>query len=207
MLATSTAQAQTSAGTAPLADASVEQLRDLLAGPAAGGSLTRSFRRTAPPSVDGLCPASDNSSGPGATATANSGGQGTRNLVAVPYSGRDAVGTDLAIQFAHNSDKLAPEGQALLGKLAQALNDPAVRGSRFAVAGHTDATGPDAINQELSCARALAAKRFLVGRGVAAERLSAYGFGSSRPLEAGQQASSINRRVELRRAAPGQAPS
>jgi outer membrane protein OmpA-like peptidoglycan-associated protein len=170
----------------PLADPSADELFDLLAAPPP--RATRAFARTAPPSTDGLCPAD----APDAAAT--------RNLAVVPYGGPQAPGADLAVQFALNSDTLAPEGRKLLAKLAGVLQSPQLQAARFAVAGHTDATGPEHVNLELSCARALSAKRFLVANGVAADRLSAYGFGSRRLLEPDVQASARNRRVEVRRA-------
>ena len=123
-----------------------------------------------------------------------------RNLEVVPYAGDTTPGVNLDVRFATASDALTKSDQALLDTLAKALKTPDLAKDRFAVAGHTDATGDDRINQELSCARALAVRRYLSGKGVALARLSAYGFGSTRPLEAGQADSSANRRVEIRKA-------
>ena len=54
---------------------------------------------------------------------------------------------------------------------------------------------------ELSCARAIAVRRYLVGKGVAEARLTAYGFGSVRPLAGEDSAvAAANRRVEVRKA-------
>ena len=81
-----------------------------------------------------------------------------------------------------------------------ALQRPELARDRFAVAGHTDTTGDARVNLELSCARALSARRYLAGKGVAESRLSAYGFGSSRLLPAQEPTASAQRRVEIRRA-------
>ncbi len=67
------------------------------------------------------------------------------------------------------------------------------------VEGHTDATGSDEFNLQLSRDRASSVRTALVGGGVEAGRISAEGFGESRPVAsndtgAGRQQ---NRRVEI----------
>lgn len=67
------------------------------------------------------------------------------------------------------------------------------------VDGHTDSTGSEVYNQRLSEERALSVKNALVSRGVDPYRITARGFGESRPIagnntEAGRQ---LNRRVAL----------
>jgi len=175
---------------APLADPSQDELRALLGAPPKVAT-TRSFTRTAPPSTDGACAGGDAS--PAA-------GGGTRSLGVVPYGGAGAPNVNLAIQFATGSDAIAAASQQVLDRLAAVLKEPDMAQRRFAVAGHTDATGEDRINLELSCARAIAVRKHLLKRGVAAERLSAYGFGSAKPLQQGAAESAVNRRVEIRRA-------
>jgi outer membrane protein OmpA-like peptidoglycan-associated protein len=187
-LAGGAAQAQSQP---PLAQTSVDALVAALS----GGPATRSFRRTQLPDVgSSLC------TGQGGGAPAATGGSNTRNLEVVPYAGDTTPGVNLSVQFATASDKLTKADQALLDTLATALKTPALAQDRFAVAGHTDSTGDGRINLELSCARALAVRKYLAGKGVAAERLSAYGFGSNRLLAADQPAAGVNRRVEIRKA-------
>jgi OmpA-OmpF porin, OOP family len=75
------------------------------------------------------------------------------------------------------------------------------------VGGHTDDTGTAELNRELSEARARAVMSWLVARGVEARRLTARGYGSSRPIadNATDEGRARNRRVEFlitRRAAP-----
>lgn len=67
------------------------------------------------------------------------------------------------------------------------------------VQGHTDERGPDWYNDRLSQDRANAVLEFLISRGVNRERLSAHGFGKSKPLveKNSEYAWSMNRRVEF----------
>lgn len=174
---------------APLANPSQAEFRQWLSAPTLA-PVARSFTRTAPPSTDGACAGNDRAPTPG----------GTRNLGVVPYGGAGVPSVNLAVQFSTGSDTVAPASQQMLDRLAAVLKEPELARKRFAVAGHTDATGDHKINLELSCARAIAVRQYLLKRGVAAERLGAYGFGSSKPLEEGAADSAVNRRVEIRRA-------
>jgi outer membrane protein OmpA-like peptidoglycan-associated protein len=173
----------------PLAEASVDALVAALR----GGPATKSFRRTQLPE------AGSNLCGAAPAAQPAAGGLG-RNLEVVPYAGDTTPGVNLSVQFTTGSDRLTPADRALLDKLAQALQSPALAQERFAVAGHTDTTGDARINLELSCARALAVRQHLGSRGVAVQRLSAYGFGSTRLLAPDDATAGVNRRVEVRRA-------
>jgi outer membrane protein OmpA-like peptidoglycan-associated protein len=67
------------------------------------------------------------------------------------------------------------------------------------VAGHTDSKGSDAYNMKLSQQRAEAVRNFLISRGVAADRLTAKGYGESQPVadNATEEGRFQNRRVEL----------
>ena len=148
---------------------------------------------------DGAHPASTNfdrcQAAAGSTASADS----NKKLVVVPYDGAHPASTDLAVNFDLGSDRLLPNGRLLLDKLAIALKDERTEQSRFAVAGHTDAVGSVCLNRELSCARAIAVKNYLVGKGISGNRLSAYGFGKDSPLDDAQPDAAVNRRVEIRR--------
>lgn len=175
----------------PLQDPSADDLRDALF-----PLSERSFTSTKPPSFDGSCPGA--AIGTAATAVP---ALRDKNLIDEPvgYGAAGVPHADLAIQFATNSDAISRSGKKVLDTLAAVLTEEGVTNVRFAVAGHTDATGLDKINLELSCARALAVRNYLIGRGVAAQRLGAFGFGSRKPLQPGVQASEVNRRVEIRR--------
>lgn len=68
------------------------------------------------------------------------------------------------------------------------------------VAGHTDSTGSDTYNQQLSERRAASVQRLLVQRGVQGSRVSIVGFGESQPVatNATPEGRQMNRRVEIR---------
>ena len=70
---------------------------------------------------------------------------------------------------------------------------------KVVVEGHTDSVGGKKKNQELSQARAESVRDYLVRRGVAAQRIEAKGFGSSRPVATNLTAPGRerNRRVEF----------
>ncbi|MDR3159373.1 MAG: OmpA family protein [Zoogloeaceae bacterium] len=103
------------------------------------------------------------------------------------------------VNFDFDSDVLRPESGAVLDdvvKLAQA--NP---GWKFEIAGHTDGRGTDAYNQSLSERRAASVARYLTQAGVTASRLTARGYGKTRPLipetNDSEAARAQNRRVEL----------
>jgi outer membrane protein OmpA-like peptidoglycan-associated protein len=176
------------AQTAPLRNPSVQELKAALSAPPAGGGLTRGFARTQPPTQDGLCTQNTPSA---ARST------GTRNLEVVAYAPQ-AAHVDLAVTFGNDSDALGASSRQMLRTLAQALKSPDLATRRFIIAGHTSDTGARERNMELSCARALAVRRYLLQAGVAPERISAYGFGPDKPLLPQDPAADDNRRVEIR---------
>ncbi len=94
---------------------------------------------------------------------------------------------------------LLPESQVTLDRVAASL--AAHPDLKVEVAGHTDSRGRRAANIRLSQARAQAVADYLVGRGIAASRLSAKGYGPDRPVgdNATEEGRARNRRVELLR--------
>jgi OOP family OmpA-OmpF porin len=177
---------------APLKDASVNDFIKLLGADDMDGS-SKAFKPTARPDANHRCA--------GQTGTARTAGSGnTKNLEVVGYADDTAPQAQLAIQFEYSSDRLLPNDKRLLDKLATALKSPQLQSARFAVAGHTDRSGSRDINLQLSCARALASKAYLEARGVAQDRLTAYGFGPDHLLSGFGADSPEHRRVEIRRA-------
>jgi OmpA-OmpF porin, OOP family len=102
----------------------------------------------------------------------------------------------LSVQFDSGSANISPTSRELLAKLGTAMNSPALAGQRFRIEGHTDATGDAETNQRLSTRRAQSVQVFLeANSGVATNRLSAMGKGSSEPIDAANPRAAVNRRV------------
>jgi outer membrane protein OmpA-like peptidoglycan-associated protein len=102
------------------------------------------------------------------------------------------------IQFATNKATIKPESHGLLDEITSVITShPQLK--RISIEGHTDSTGADARNQQLSEQRAKAVRDYLVQHGVSADRLTAKGWGKTKPIaenatEAGKEQ---NRRVEF----------
>lgn len=115
----------------------------------------------------------------------------------VPERSKPVDGFDLRVNFDYNSAVLTPAARANLAEFARALKDQRLAASQFVVEGHTDGTGSDAFNLELSMRRASSVVDYLKGHGVGPARLEAKGYGKQRPLVADPNAGE-NRRVETR---------
>ncbi|WP_037077087.1 peptidoglycan -binding protein [Neorhizobium vignae] len=114
------------------------------------------------------------------------------------------------VLFPVGGNELDPAGRVEMDKLAAALLDlakeiPAEINWVLRVDGHTDnspltGSGRYRDNWELSSARATSVVKYLISRGVPANRLVAAGFGEFQPLAQGDtpDARSQNRRIELK---------
>lgn len=105
---------------------------------------------------------------------------------------------NLFVTFESGSDRLTDQAMRNLDAFAAALLDPRLAGFAFEVQGHTDAAGAAEANQVLSERRAASVVSYLVGRGVAQDRLQARGFGETLPVMDDPN-HPRNRRVETRR--------
>jgi outer membrane protein OmpA-like peptidoglycan-associated protein len=105
---------------------------------------------------------------------------------------------DLEVNFDYNSDKIGPKATPQVTALGQALASTELKGGTFIVAGHTDAKGGDAFNQDLSERRADAVKRFLLEKyGIEASNLVTVGYGKTQLKNASDPLSGENRRVQV----------
>lgn len=105
---------------------------------------------------------------------------------------------DMRVQFEIDSAKLDAVGIALVDKLGAALSDPKLAAYRFEIAGHSDATGDGEYNLRLSTQRANAVRDYLIAKHrIAPERLTAMGYGSSKPVDTGNPIDPANRRVQV----------
>ncbi|NLC70679.1 MAG: OmpA family protein, partial [Desulfuromonadaceae bacterium] len=99
--------------------------------------------------------------------------------------------------FDINSATLKPGAYTELQRVSGVLNQ--YPQTTIQIAGHTDSTGSEAYNQQLSERRALAVKNALAGYNVNPGRMTTVGYGESQPVadnttEAGRQ---MNRRVQI----------
>jgi OOP family OmpA-OmpF porin len=101
------------------------------------------------------------------------------------------------VRFRSGSAELDPRSEPLLEQVAIALQG--TPDLRVRVEGHTDNTGPEELNEELSEQRAGRVRDNLVQRGVSSDRLEIRGEGESRPIAPNRTRAgrAKNRRVEL----------
>ena len=101
------------------------------------------------------------------------------------------------VLFATGKYSLMPDAREKLAKVAGILL--AYPGLDIQVGGYTDNVGGDEMNQKLSESRAGSVRDYLVQQGVAANSVSAKGFGNTLPVASNDNATGRqqNRRVEL----------
>jgi outer membrane protein OmpA-like peptidoglycan-associated protein len=122
---------------------------------------------------------------------------GSRFALAGTPKVRPGGGLDMLVTFRLGSAEMTPQAQAEARAFAQAMAAPQMAGMRFAIEGHTDATGARDRNMALSQARAQSVVDYLVGQGVDGARLTAKGYGPDRPIAGTRPTSPANRRVEF----------
>jgi outer membrane protein OmpA-like peptidoglycan-associated protein len=101
------------------------------------------------------------------------------------------------VLFDFNKSTLQPASDPVLQQILDLLKKNPTQ--KIEVQGHTDNVGGDAYNQTLSEARAKAIVTWLTQHGIAADRLTAKGFGKTRPIadNATDAGRAKNRRVEI----------
>ncbi|KRR07696.1 hypothetical protein CQ12_41150 [Bradyrhizobium jicamae] len=111
---------------------------------------------------------------------------------------KDKPKIDLEINFDYNSADISARSLPSVQALGRALTNNDLKGSTFVVAGHTDAAGGEAYNQDLSERRADAIKRYLVDKyGINGTDLVTVGYGKSKLKDASQPLAEVNRRVQV----------
>ena len=106
------------------------------------------------------------------------------------------------VSFDVGRSAIKPNFAPVLTHFATSLNQNQI--TAVTIIGHTDSTGSDSINNPLSYDRANSARDYLVGRGVAAQRIATDGRGSREPIadNSSAQGRGKNRRVEIYVAEP-----
>ena len=107
------------------------------------------------------------------------------------------------IHFDYDQDLVKPEDRPILDRKAEIMKaNPAVR---VRISGHADSRGSDEYNLVLGNKRALAARQYLIGRGVDGGRIDVTSFGEERPVDSAENeaAWAQNRRAEFEITAGG----
>ena len=96
-----------------------------------------------------------------------------------------------------DSHALNADSFAELDRLASFMSENP--GIKLEVSGHTDNTGTETYNLELSEKRAESVVEYLLGLGIETERLSAVGYGFYKPLSSNdtEEGRALNRRTEI----------
>jgi peptidoglycan-associated lipoprotein len=101
------------------------------------------------------------------------------------------------IHFDYDQDLIKPEDRPILDRKAEIMKaNPAVR---VRIGGHADSRGSDEYNLVLGNKRALAARQYLIGRGIDGGRIDVTSFGEERPVDPAENESAWaqNRRAEF----------
>ena len=85
------------------------------------------------------------------------------------------------IEFDFGKASLKPSSEAALKNLLAYMKWKLE--NKIEISGHTDNIGSEAGNITLSKARAEAVKKYLTNKGIAAARITTYGYGATAPLQ------------------------
>lgn len=110
---------------------------------------------------------------------------------------KDTGKATVYINFAVDKATIESSSNTVITEIAKMLKqDPSLR---LSIEGHTDNSGTEAHNQQLSEKRAEAVKNVLTKDGIESNRLSSKGLGQSKPIadNATEDGKAQNRRVEL----------
>jgi OmpA-OmpF porin, OOP family len=105
---------------------------------------------------------------------------------------------DKTVEFDSGSTKIKPQSYKVLDDITAILRD--APDAKIEIGGHTDNKGDDEKNLQISQRRAEAVKKYIVGKGIVADRLKAQGYGASQPLTDDESPKGLrqNRRIGFR---------
>lgn len=144
-------------------------------------------------------PAETKPSDAGAAGAEGDGGKGAASTTTqekAPEAEKITIVLD-SVHYEFDKSGLLPEAKEILKRNAEKLKaNPA---AQFVIEGHTCSIGAKGYNQKLGMRRAIAAKKFLVEQGIAADRMEIISYGEDRPThdnktKAGRK---LNRRADF----------
>lgn len=103
------------------------------------------------------------------------------------------------VQFETDSAVLLDQSKSLLDDVVKVLEEhPEI--TKVQIEGHTDNVASTRHNKKLSEQRVASVKKYLVSKGIGADRLTTKGFGETKPLDTNktEEGRAKNRRVEFR---------
>jgi len=162
-------------------------------------SASPSASESASPSAsESASPSASESASPSASASASASPSPSPSPSPSDANGTQQALTALpAIGFETGSATLTPAGRTVVAQVAKILaGEPAVA---IRVNGYTDDLGDWDVNKGLSTARANTVRTTLIADGIAASRLSSFGWSEENPKVPNTSAANraVNRRVEL----------
>lgn len=114
---------------------------------------------------------------------------------------QNSGGFGFLINFALNSSAIMDDSKPYLDQVGKMMHRPEAKGQVIVIEGHTDASGSETYNKELSVERAKAVKAYLVSQHkVDPKQLVTLGKGESELLPEYSPHDGMNRRVQFHRA-------
>lgn len=123
-------------------------------------------------------------------------------IAAITREVTEMLGRRVHFDYDKSAIRAGDDTEVLMQKLAVLQANP---GLRIEIVGHCDERGSDEYNLNLGNRRAIAARDFLVNRGIAADRVTVMSRGEEDPVDAqsNEEAWAANRRDEFRITAGG----
>ncbi|MDX1575708.1 MAG: OmpA family protein [Kiloniellales bacterium] len=143
--------------------------------------------------VPGFADGSAFAAGSGLVETAQTGSEGEHDQAA---PAAEPPARDYLVSFDFDSAEIRPDAASILDRVSQGVFN--IGSSNVTLVGHADTSGPDAYNQWLSERRAFAVRKYLIGKGIAAQMI-AKGRGEQDPRVVTKDGveEQENRRVEI----------
>jgi len=151
--------------------------------------------------IDALAPAAAPADGASAP---EEGGMRTRafrpavRVAATAAAAAQPARANILVTFVTNSSDLTAPAKKALDVLAAAMKSDKLANVKFTIEGHADPRGSEEANLKLSQSRAESVREYLLAsHGLAAERITAVGKGSSALMKPSEPAAPENRRVTI----------
>ncbi|MBL8305880.1 MAG: OmpA family protein [Rubrivivax sp.] len=148
--------------------------------------------------IDALAPAAAASSAESADGTRTRSFRPAVRVAGTAAAAAAPARANILVTFVTNSADLTVGAKKALDVLAGAMKSDKLSTVKFTIEGHADPRGNEDANLKLSQARAESVREYLLAsHGVAAERVTAVGKGSSALMKPNEPAAAENRRVTI----------